>query len=72
MYGNEGDEDLGSSNESELDVRAASKVVYDVDSDDGSPGLSVERGRTRDWVPIKPSPISSRTRARINHDGLTA
>ena len=55
----------GSSSGSEVDVGEASEVVYMVDSDDEGPGLMVQRRRTREWIPIEPSPISTRTRARI-------
>ena len=59
-----GVEDLGSSSESELDVKAASRVEYRVDPD-GASGLCIQTGRIRKWVKIAPSPIALRTRARI-------
>ena len=58
-------EDLGSSSESELDVRAASRVEYMVNSNDGASGLCIQTGRIRKWVKIAPSPIALRTRARF-------
>ena len=39
-----GVEDLGSSSESELDVRAASRVEYKVDTYDGASGLCIQTG----------------------------
>ena len=39
-----GVEDLGSSSESELDVKAASRVEYRVDPDDGASGLCIQTG----------------------------
>ena len=60
-----GVEDLGSSSESELDVRAASRVEYMVNSNDGASGLCIQTGRIRKWVKIAPSPIALWTRARF-------
>ena len=60
-----GVKDLGSTSESELDVRAASRVEYGVDSDDGASGLCIQTGRIKKWVKIAPLPIALRTRARI-------
>ena len=60
-----GVEDLGSTSESELDVRAASRVEYGEDSNDGTSGLCIQTGRIKKWVKIAPFPIALRTRAWI-------
>ena len=52
--------------DNELDVSGARQVCYEERGN--VPGLSVRRGCTRSslsWTPVKPSPISSRTRAKL-------
>ena len=57
-----------SDSDNELDVSGARQVCYEERGN--VPGLSVRRGCTRSsvsWTPVKPSPISSQTRAKLKY-----
>ena len=65
MHTKESKSTSSSSSDSELDVGTARQVYY---QEHGKvPGLYIRRGCTSSsvsWIPIAPSPVSSRTRAR--------
>ena len=52
------------SSSGDLDVMDAMEVKYC--EDDNTPGVCMRRGRVKSWIPIAPSPISQRTRSKIN------